>query len=41
MAWIMDQYDKYHGFNPGVVTGKPVEYYGIPAEEATGRGWVC
>src|SRR6476620_2847579 len=30
MAWIMDQYDKYHGFNPGVVTGKPVEYYGIP-----------
>src|SRR6185295_12024042 len=39
MAWIMDQYDKYHGFNPGVVTGKPVEYYGIPGrEEATGRG---
>src|SRR4029078_11412558 len=24
---------------PGVVTGKPVEYYGIPGrEEATGRG---
>jgi len=39
MAWIMDQYDKYHGFNPGVVTGKPVEHYGIPGrEEATGRG---
>ena len=39
MAWIMNQYDKYHGFNPGVVTGKPVEYYGIPGrEEATGRG---
>ena len=39
MAWIMDQYDKFHGFNPGVVTGKPVEYYGIPGrEEATGRG---
>lgn len=39
MAWIMDQYDKYHGFNPGVVTGKPVEFYGIPGrEEATGRG---
>jgi glutamate dehydrogenase (NAD(P)+) len=35
----MDQYNKYHGFNPGVVTGKPVEYYGIPGrEEATGRG---
>jgi len=39
MAWIMDQYDKFHGFNPGVVTGKPVEHYGIPGrEEATGRG---
>jgi glutamate dehydrogenase (NAD(P)+) len=39
MAWIMDQYSKYHGFNPGIVTGKPVEYYGIPGrEEATGRG---
>jgi len=39
MAWIMNQYQKYHGFNPGVVTGKPVEMYGIPGrEEATGRG---
>jgi glutamate dehydrogenase (NAD(P)+) len=39
MAWIMNQYQKYHGFNPGVVTGKPVELYGIPGrEEATGRG---
>lgn len=39
MAWLMDQYNKYHGFNPGVVTGKPVEHYGIPGrEEATGRG---
>jgi glutamate dehydrogenase (NAD(P)+) len=39
MAWIMNQYNRYHGFNPGVVTGKPVEYYGIPGrEEATGRG---
>ncbi|MCH7751923.1 MAG: glutamate dehydrogenase [Planctomycetes bacterium] len=39
MAWIMNQHNKYHGFNPGVVTGKPVEYYGIPGrEEATGRG---
>lgn len=39
MAWFMNQYSKYHGFNPGVVTGKPVEYYGIPGrEEATGRG---
>jgi glutamate dehydrogenase (NAD(P)+) len=39
MAWIMNQYGKFHGFNPAVVTGKPVEYYGIPGrEEATGRG---
>ncbi len=39
MAWIMNQHNKYHGFNPGVVTGKPVEYYGIPGRaEATGRG---
>lgn len=39
MAWIMDQYSKYHGFSPASVTGKPVEYYGIPGrEEATGRG---
>lgn len=39
MAWIMNQYAKYHGFSPGVVTGKPVEHYGIPGrEEATGRG---
>ena len=39
MAWIMNQYSKYHGFNPAVVTGQPVEYYRIPGrEEATGRG---
>ncbi len=39
MAWIMNQYNKYHGFSPAVVTGKPVEHYGIPGrEEATGRG---
>ena len=37
MAWIMNQYGKYHGFNPAVVTGKPVELYGLPGrEEATG-----
>ena len=39
MAWIMNQYSKYHGFSPGVVTSKPVEHYGLPGrEEATGRG---
>jgi len=39
MAWIMNQYNKYHGFSPAVVTGKPVELHGLPGrEEATGRG---
>lgn len=39
MAWIMNQYSKYHGFSPACVTGKPVELYGLPGrEEATGRG---
>ena len=39
MAWIMNQYGKYHGFSPACVTGKPVEYHGIPGRnEATGRG---
>ncbi len=39
MAWIMNQYSKYHGFSPAVVTGKPVELHGLPGrEEATGRG---
>jgi glutamate dehydrogenase (NAD(P)+) len=39
MAWIMDQYSKYHGHSPAVVTGKPVELYGSPGRDAaTGRG---
>jgi len=39
MAWIMDQYSKYHGHTPGVVTGKPVELEGsLGRESATGRG---
>jgi glutamate dehydrogenase (NAD(P)+) len=39
MAWIMNQYDKYHGFSPACVTGKPVDYHGVPGrDEATGRG---
>lgn len=39
MAWIADQYAKYHGFQPGVVTGKPVSMQGSEGRtEATGRG---
>lgn len=39
MAWFRNQWEKYHGFNPSVITGKPVEEYGAPGrEEATGRG---
>ena len=39
MAWIRNQWEKYHGFGPAVITGKPVEHYGIEGrEEATGRG---
>jgi glutamate dehydrogenase (NAD(P)+) len=39
MAWFRNQWEKYHGFNPSVITGKPVEEYGAKGrEEATGRG---
>lgn len=39
MAWILDQYRKYHGHQPGVVTGKPVDLFGsLGREAATGRG---
>jgi glutamate dehydrogenase (NAD(P)+) len=39
MAWIMDEYSKYYGFSPAVVTGKPVDLFGsLGREEATGRG---
>ena len=39
MAWIANQYEKYTGFNPAVVTGKPVELHGAAGrDEATGRG---
>ncbi len=39
MAWIVNQYERYHGFNPACVTGKPIELHGADGrEEATGRG---
>jgi glutamate dehydrogenase (NAD(P)+) len=39
MAWINNEYEKFHGFSPACVTGKPVELHGADGrEEATGRG---
>jgi glutamate dehydrogenase (NAD(P)+) len=39
MAWILNEYSKYHGFHPACVTGKPVEYHGSAGREAaTGYG---
>ena len=39
MAWIVDEYEKFHGHAPGVVTGKPVELGGsLGRDSATGRG---
>ncbi len=39
MAWIVDQYSKYHGWTPAVVTGKPLELGGSEGREAaTGQG---
>jgi len=39
MGWIMDEYSKFNGFSPGVVTGKPVHLFGSEGrDEATGRG---
>ncbi len=39
MGWIVDEYAKFHGWAPGVVTGKPVELGGsLGRDSATGRG---
>jgi glutamate dehydrogenase (NAD(P)+) len=39
MAWMMDEYSKFHGYSPGVVTGKPIEIGGSAGRNsATGRG---
>ncbi len=39
MAWIVDEYSKFNGYTPGVVTGKPIELGGSAGRNsATGRG---
>ena len=39
MAWIVDEYSKFNGYTPGVVTGKPIEIGGSAGRNsATGRG---
>ncbi|PLX99649.1 MAG: amino acid dehydrogenase [Desulfuromonas sp.] len=39
MAWIVDEYAHHEGFQPGVVTGKPIEIGGSYGRlEATGQG---
>lgn len=41
MAWILDEYSKFHGYSPAIVTGKPVDLGGsLGREAATGRGVV-
>jgi glutamate dehydrogenase (NAD(P)+) len=41
MAWFFDEYSKFAGFSPAVVTGKPVYLHGSWGREAaTGRGTV-
>jgi glutamate dehydrogenase (NAD(P)+) len=39
MAWIVDEYSKFRGYSPGVVTGKPLQVGGSEGRiSATGRG---
>ncbi len=39
MAWIVDEYAKYEGYTPAVVTGKPLQLGGsLGRLQATGRG---
>ncbi len=41
MAWMMDEYGKLNGYNPAIVTGKPIPLGGSAGREsATGRGVV-
>jgi glutamate dehydrogenase (NAD(P)+) len=39
MAWMADEYAKFHGWSPAVITGKPIELGGsLGRDSATGRG---
>src|SRR5919202_2196978 len=39
MAWMMDEYGRFHGHTPACVTGKPISLEGsFGREAATGRG---
>lgn len=39
MAWMADEYGRYHGRSPAVITGKPVSFGGsLGRDAATGRG---
>ncbi|XVF26829.1 hypothetical protein REPUB_Repub14bG0052700 [Reevesia pubescens] len=39
MAWILDEYSKFHGYSPAVVIGKPADLGGsLGTDAATGRG---
>jgi len=39
MAWMLDEFSRFHGHAPAVVTGKPIALGGsYGREEATGRG---
>ncbi|XP_026401504.1 glutamate dehydrogenase 2 [Papaver somniferum] len=41
MAWMLDEYSKFHGHSPAVVTGKPIDLGGsLGRDAATGRGVV-
>ncbi|HEV8245833.1 MAG TPA: Glu/Leu/Phe/Val dehydrogenase dimerization domain-containing protein [Polyangiaceae bacterium] len=39
MGWFFDEYSRRYGFNPAIVTGKPIELHGsLGRDAATGRG---
>src|SRR6188472_801502 len=41
MGWFFDEYSRRQGFNPAVVTGKPLALHGsLGRDAATGRGCV-